>query len=121
LTPGEAFNLTRKYGIFVVQKGVKYVMPCKVDGSCIFLEENEDGCYCTIYFERPYVCRMYPFHVSRRDLGSGEEALYIDKDGSKFYVYIDSTCRGVGVGESVKNRLPLVVNLWRMIVEGRSS
>jgi len=116
LTPGEAYNLTRKYGIYVVQRGTKYVMPCKADGSCIFLEESEGGCWCAIYFERPYVCRMYPFHVSRRDLGGGDEALYVDRDGEKFYVYVDTTCRGVGRGAPIASRVPIVVSLWRKVV-----
>lgn len=96
-------------------------MPCKVDGSCIFLEEGVDGCYCIIYFERPYVCRMYPFHVSTQSLGHGEEGLYVDESGLKLYIYIDATCNGVGYGGSVANMLPIVVALWKKVVRGQSS
>ncbi|MEM4700042.1 MAG: hypothetical protein QXT74_03735, partial [Candidatus Nezhaarchaeales archaeon] len=65
------------------------------------------------YFERPYVCRMYPFHVSQRDLGGGGEALYIDSDGTRLYVYVDVTCRGVGRGVPIERLVPIVVKLWR--------
>jgi len=116
LTPGEAMNLARKYGIPMVARGVKYIMPCKADGSCLFLEEEDGVAVCTIYFERPYVCRMYPFHVSRRDLGGGDDALYVDRDGLKLYVYVDVTCRGVGRGRPVRSLVPVVVSLWRRAV-----
>ncbi|MCX8204832.1 MAG: YkgJ family cysteine cluster protein [Candidatus Nezhaarchaeota archaeon] len=113
LTPGEALNLTRKYGIPMLIKGVKYIMPCKADGSCVFLAEDNGAARCTIYFERPYVCRMYPFHVSQRDLGGGSEAIYVDRDGTGLYVYVDVACRGVGRGVPIEKLIPLAVRLWR--------
>lgn len=109
-------NLARKYGLPIVARGVKYVMPCKADGSCVFLVEDRDTAACAIYFERPYVCRMYPFHVSQRDVGGGSEAVYVDHDGLKLYVHVDVTCRGVGRGVPIERMVPIVVKLWRRMV-----
>jgi len=115
LTPSEALNLARKYELPMVARGAKYLMPCKADGSCLFLVEEGGVATCAIYFERPFVCRMYPFHVSRRD-GGGKEALYVDHDGTELYVYVDVTCRGVGSGTPVKSLVPIVTSLWRRMV-----
>lgn len=113
---GEALNLARKYGVPMVVRGAKYIMPCKANGSCVFLDEEGGVATCTIYFERPYVCRMYPFHVTQRDLGFGGGASYVDDDGVKLYVYIDATCRGVGYGRPIASLIPIVVSLWRRVV-----
>jgi len=106
-------NLARKYGIPLVARGAKYIMPCKANGSCLFLEESGEVTACSIYFERPFVCRMYPFHVSQRPLGGGEEASYVDGDGVKLYVYVDASCRGVGYGKPITSLIPIVASLWR--------
>lgn len=52
----------------------------KRDGRCVFL--GEDGC--TVYGDRPLLCRMYPFYVERR--------------GDVYIVGVDEGCPGVGGG-----------------------
>lgn len=57
----------------------------KKDGGCIFLSGNR----CTIYWNRPLICRFYPFTM-------------FEADG---YVFdVDRDCGGLGLGEVVNKR-----------------
>ena len=54
----------------------------KKDGCCIFLSGNK----CTIYVNRPLICRFYPLTL-------------FDADG---YVFdVDRSCRGIGEGKVI--------------------
>jgi len=55
----------------VEQKGLK----SREDGSCIFLSAtSKEGVYqCSVYDQRPVLCRLYPFQFER--LGPGSFAL----------------------------------------------
>lgn len=108
-------NLMRKYGPVVIKKDHKLVLACKPNGDCIFLEWNNGVAYCTIYPERPHVCRMYPFYIRLKPLPgvSERKAEYLCEDGLKLYVYIDLLCKGVGSGYPVKLIVSRIVANWR--------
>jgi hypothetical protein len=61
----------------------------KKEGYCIFYDGK-----CRIYAERPIACRKYPFYIR---LKGSKEALF-EFDCERYFVYIDKTCRGIGVG-----------------------
>ncbi|MEM2211970.1 MAG: YkgJ family cysteine cluster protein [Candidatus Nezhaarchaeales archaeon] len=111
LTLGEAYYLSRVYGIPIIQKDGRFYLPARPDGSCVFLYKRGDLYYCSIYFERPKVCRLYPLHISRFDEGRGAGADYIN--GEKYYVYIDRACKGVGVGPSILNLIKVGFKIWK--------
>jgi len=111
LAPGEAVYYRIKYGPVVLFYRGKYYLLKKVDGSCIFLKENGIAT-CTIYHDRPRVCRIYPFYVRVKPLkGDGEDAVY-NIGGRKLYVYIDANCPGVNTANNILQLLPNVVRLW---------
>lgn len=58
----------------------------KSNGSCIFLSGNS----CTIYGNRPLICRFYPFTM-------------FEENG--YFFGIDKACKGVGLGEVIDKRL----------------
>ncbi len=64
------------------------------DLGCVFLCDTE----CTIQKEKPLICVLYPVCISDRPLieGSGPFRLEDDMDT---YIYVDSSCKGVGQGE----------------------
>ena len=117
LTLAEAINITRKYGPLVIGRGNKLVLLSKPNGDCIFLRRIGTLAYCTIYPERPFVCRLYPFHVRLsplKDAGDERKALYECEDGLRLYVYVDAQCEGVNSGGyPVQQLVPRVVRLWR--------
>ncbi len=52
--------------------------------SCVFLEKRKDKYYCSIYNERPLLCKAYPF--------------YLHPINGKLYV--DQSCPGVTIGKN---------------------
>ncbi len=62
-----------------------------VDGQSICLLQNTGL--------KPASCRTYPFVVSVEPLGLGrDEEASLDFNGQEFYVYVDSDCAGVNLG-----------------------
>jgi Fe-S-cluster containining protein len=64
---------------FVEDSGRKYgdystisEMRNRKDGSCIFLrtDEKRNTYKCSIYENRPIICRLFPFYIKRIDIGS---------------------------------------------------
>lgn len=113
LTLGEAYYLARTYGVPIIQKGGKFYLPTRPDGSCVFLYRKDALYYCSIYFERPKVCRLYPIHISKFDEGRGAGAEYIDSTGEKYYVYVDRACKGVGVGSNISSLVKVGLKIWK--------
>lgn len=118
LYPQEAVYYLLRYGDVVEFRRGKYYLKSRPDGSCIFLEKTALGYRCSIYFERPLVCRCYPFYITEEPLeqvGSPEDALYLLRLGEKVkrvYVYIDLNCPGVGQGYLVRDLVHKVVLEW---------
>ena len=54
----------------------------KIGGRCVFLQ----GTRCSIYSERPLICRFYPFYLRR------------SADG-RLHIGFDSACSGIGRGK----------------------
>lgn len=66
------------------------------DAGCVFLD---DQC-CSVQKEKPVICRLYPVCVSDKRLIEGGEPVRL-KDGTDMYVYVDSSCKGIGEGEQL--------------------
>jgi Fe-S-cluster containining protein len=58
MEPAPYYELCDQYGRFYVSG---YALRTKGDGSCIFLRDKR----CTIYGQRPMICRLYPFMLHR--------------------------------------------------------
>ncbi|MCD6369005.1 MAG: YkgJ family cysteine cluster protein [Thermoproteales archaeon] len=120
LAPGEAVYYALKYGpVVMVYRGKSYLL-MKEDGSCIFLRKIGDEAYCTIYHDRPRVCRIYPFYVRTTPLkNKGDTALVLYK-GKKIYVYVDKKCPGVNTEDNIENLLKGVLRTWLNLFVGRT-
>ncbi len=80
---------TKRVSEFAHKKGnvkpYNYVMKKNSDGKCVFLADN----LCTIYDERPLICKFYPFKLD--NLSNNE------------YVFsVTQECPGVGRGQQLK-------------------
>jgi Fe-S-cluster containining protein len=65
------------------------------DSGCVFLRDGK----CTIQEDKPLVCRLYPVCVSDYPLMEEEGKSIELEDGSNAFVYVDTSCKGVGKGE----------------------
>lgn len=80
------------------------------DSGCVFLYDTD----CTIQEKKPVICALYPVCISDKPLIEGGEPVQL-KDGVDMYVYVDSSCKGVGHGdvldlEEIKEKSLLVRN-----------
>lgn len=101
-----------KYGPVAVGYRGKYYLVKKYDGSCIFLDYERGVAKCLIYHDRPRVCRMYPFLVTRKPLnGDGEDA-EIRLGERKVYLYVDAVCPGVNTAENIHYLLGKILEKW---------
>jgi len=62
------------------------------DLGCVF-HDPETG-KCRVHDERPLICRIYPFMISRRPLGVEGEKPF-EHGGEKLWLYYDESCPGV--------------------------
>jgi Fe-S-cluster containining protein len=65
------------------------------DSGCVFLRDGR----CTIQEDKPVVCHLYPVCVSDYPLMEEEGKSIELEDGSNAFVYVDTSCKGVGKGE----------------------
>jgi Fe-S-cluster containining protein len=108
----EALRIYKSFGPLIVQVDGKIALAKKPNGSCVFLDYNGSVAKCMIYFERPGVCRIYPFYVK---VGAPEDsdALYVDEAGFKYGIYVDVRCPGAYKGTPIEPILPKVIEIWR--------
>ena len=71
----------------------------RVNGKCLFYDESSRSC--SIYSIRPRACRLYPFYVRK---SGPENARY-----GNLYVFVHSSCEGIGAGKSLEKVLPEVL------------
>ena len=109
--------LSLKYNAPIVKMSNKYYLMPRVDGRCPFLTYIGPIAYCKIYYERPTVCRLYPFYVSKKPTyGRANEAEF-EYHNETFYVYIDSLCLGVNKAKNIKDVAEFYVYLWSRYIK----
>ncbi len=84
----------------------------KYDGSCIFLDYEEGKAKCLIYHNRPRVCRMYPFLVTRKPINREGEDAEIRLGERRIYLYVDAVCPGVNTAENIYYLIGKVIEKW---------
>ncbi|MCD6458898.1 MAG: YkgJ family cysteine cluster protein [Thermoproteales archaeon] len=120
LSPGEAMYYTIKYGPVAVKFQGKHYLLKKPDGSCIFLGYSQGKAVCMIYHDRPRVCRIYPFLITKEPLkGNGEDAEIVFR-GKSLYLYVDAACPGVDTANNMKYLITPVLNVWRQFFPRKS-
>ncbi|MEM1901070.1 MAG: YkgJ family cysteine cluster protein [Candidatus Nezhaarchaeales archaeon] len=109
----EALKIYKSFGPLVVQVNGKIALAKKPDGSCVFLSYDGGIAKCLIYFERPGVCRIYPFYVKVGSSKGDDDALYVDDMGFKYRVYVDVNCPGSYKGPPIEPIMPKVIETWK--------
>ncbi len=92
----------RRFGKVLFRKKVGVYLR-KVNGRCIFLDENN---VCRIYPIRPEACRRYPFYI--REKGCSDASFHVG--GKVVYVYIDPSCPGIGRGAEIEKAVEDVLH-----------
>jgi len=109
----EALILALKHNAPIIKMKNKYYLMPRADGSCPFLTKIGSVAYCRIYYERPTVCKLYPFYVSNRPVYGKASRAEIIKDGETYYVYVDKVCRGVNRSKNIEEVVRYYIELWK--------
>lgn len=114
LTQGEAIRYILKYGSVVIPYKNKSYLMRKLDGSCCFLIDRGSYTECSIYYDRPLACRLYPFYITTRPLPDISEELARYELGKRNYVfvYLDSDCPGINRARNISTVVRKAVELW---------
>lgn len=108
----EALMLSLKYSAPIIKIDNKYYLMPRIDGKCPFLTYIGPIAYCKIYYDRPTVCRLYPFYVSKTPTyGRASEAEFEYGD-EILYVYVDSLCLGVNKAKNIREVAKFYIHLW---------
>ncbi|MGQ4913517.1 MAG: YkgJ family cysteine cluster protein [Candidatus Asgardarchaeia archaeon] len=96
LTDWEAEYYQRKYGKAAVDKiGTKPVIR-KINNKCVFQQGN----LCSLGDDKPLSCKQWPFLIYRHPLRfEDRELASFEMFGETWYVYVDSFCRGINLGD----------------------
>mgnify|MGYP001159234309 CR=1 FL=1 len=96
LLESEASNISAQTGLpikeFAEETDAKapyvYEMKKPIDGKCFFLKDNQ----CTIYGQRPLICRFYPFE------------LRFDQDKETYVFDFTLECPTIGEGKKLSRK-----------------
>lgn len=90
------FNEDKEFIEFNVNLNAPIISRREWDSGCIFLEDMK----CSIHKYKPLICRLFPYAIYFSPIEEGEESgMHILPDGTKVYIYIDSSCPGVSATE----------------------
>jgi Fe-S-cluster containining protein len=106
----EYSRIGQAYGYHVFEPGLGVAYLRKQDKErCIFQVRNMNRWLCGLQAEKPHVCKMWPFTVSKTPLyGRKETALWQDQNKS-LYLYIDPRCPNVILGKPTDHFIEKVI------------
>jgi Fe-S-cluster containining protein len=97
----EWLGIVKRYGVEHTVSGInKLFISRRADGSCAFLNNGSNICFCGLQHMKPRACQLWPFKVlSKPQYGYPGEALYHYREKTVF-VYADPMCNGLRLGKS---------------------
>ncbi|MHA1603160.1 MAG: YkgJ family cysteine cluster protein [Candidatus Freyarchaeota archaeon] len=110
----EAVFLTREYGSNVITRRNGRIILKRVGRRCIF----QDGKLCSIQEHKPLACKVWPFKIIEQPLRLEDRELAEYRLwGRRFYVYLNTFCRGINKGAPIEltilEAIALHLNLTR--------
>jgi len=95
----EAVRLANLFGYGSLELGLRgYRLRKRPDGRCVFQVYREGRWICGIQGLKPLACKLWPFFISEEPQDFKDEAEY-EFEGRRFYVYVNTSCRGVVYGK----------------------
>ncbi len=95
----EWFRIVKTFGIEKTAAGLdKLYIKRAEDGSCSFLCNFGNMCYCGLQNMKPEACKLWPFKVlSKPKYGQASQAVF-NYIGRKLFIYADTMCSGLRYG-----------------------
>jgi len=95
----EWLAITKTFGTETTVTGIqRFCIRRGYDGSCAFLCRFGSSCVCGLQHMKPDACKLWPFKImSEPEYGLKEQA-YFEYGSHKLFVYADTNCHGLKLG-----------------------
>jgi len=108
------FNSDKEFMEFSTSINAPIIARRDWDYGCIFLDDTK----CSIHQYKPLICRLYPYAMYFSPIDEGDESgKRILPDGTKVYIYIDSSCPGVSATKTEEISKELIELVIRIRIE----
>jgi len=115
LSAWEWTRITQAYGLSVTEIGIDGLFLKKKQGRCIFQYMQGGKWLCGIQNLKPLACKLWPFKIFRKPKYGRAEEASLESGGRKLFVYADSLCPMLKLGEPteefLKNILPEFIGI----------
>ena len=110
LTLHEYAKISHSYGhhAFTLSLGRAYLRK-RADDRCLFQFRIGGRWLCGLQAEKPYICRMWPFTVSRNPIHGRSQAARWDSPHGRTYIYVDPRCPTITFGKPSNHLLSKVL------------
>ena len=121
LTPYEYAKISQTHGYeaFTLGLGKAYLRK-RDDGRCLFQFRSGDRWLCGLQTEKPYVCKMWPFTVSKSPIHGRSQAARWNSAYGGTYIYVDPRCPSITFGRPSNNLLNNVLTEFVEITFGKT-
>ncbi len=115
----EWLRIIKTYGIELTASDLtKLYIKRKNDGACFFLCDFATASLCGLQHMKPKACKLWPFKVlGTPKYGHAQEAAY-NYGGKALFVYADSNCNGLKLGQPSRVFANLTVKEFTEIALG---
>lgn len=95
----EWLNIVKKFGVECTAPSISnFFLRRGTDGSCVFLQSGYVKSFCSLQYEKPIACKLWPFKiVNHPKFGHSKHAVF-NRGSQRLYVYVDPVCRGLALG-----------------------
>ncbi|MCW3981153.1 MAG: YkgJ family cysteine cluster protein [Candidatus Bathyarchaeota archaeon] len=95
----EWLSIIKRFGVeYTAPSITNFFLKRRNDGSCVFLKEDTTTSFCSLQYEKPIACKLWPFKVhDHPKYGQSERAVYY-RGSKKLFVYVDPACPGLAFG-----------------------
>ncbi len=110
LTVKEWLRIVQNFGFECAEPGLTgFYLKKTVENKCIFQYEFMGKHLCAIQEIKPKACKLWPFKIYRKPkYGLAWESSF-QYGGETFYIYLDSTCRGIVYGKPSQTFIKKVI------------
>jgi len=106
----EYAKISQAYGHHAFTLGLgKVYLRKQGDERCVFQFRLGGRWLCSLQAEKPYVCRMWPFMVSRSPVHGRSQAARWDSPYGRVYIYVDPRCPMIAFGSPSRHFLNKVL------------
>jgi len=115
----EWLSIVKRFGVEYTAPSISnFFLRRGTDGSCVFLRTGNINSYCSLQYEKPIACKLWPFKiVNYPKFGHPKHAAF-NRGSQRLYVYVDPGCRGLAFGVPTREFAHFIIPEFIEIASG---